>query len=230
MKRSKKADAPQSVLDWIRIEEERTGEKPPFDMLQRPEKDELRRTLLEEQGFLCAYCGRPLSSDFSDSHVDHFWPQAVFNGLSAREDRRLDHANLFQSCGPSSLPGNAASGLPYTCGNAKGDWYDERYSIMPSEQGCEERFMYDGAGQIKPSDSRDQGASNMIVKLRLYDPSLNNERKKIIHELEVSVLRYSPTLGGVQEEIDRWLETDGTGRASGFSQVAKRYLETEGAG
>ena len=107
MKQSYKGRAPQSVLNWIEMEEGRLGEKPQFATLQRPEKDDLRLTLLKEQGFLCAYCGRALSSDFSNSHIDHFWPQTAFDGSGGRDDLRLDHKNLFQSCGPSSLPNKA---------------------------------------------------------------------------------------------------------------------------
>ena len=227
MKQSNKVEAPESVLNWIRVEEGRLGEKPAFATLQRPEKDDLRLTLLKEQGFLCAYCGRALSADFSDSHIDHFWPQTIFDGTGGHDDLRLDHDNLFQSCGPSSLPSRAARGLPYTCGAAKDDWYDEQHSIMPSEEDCELRFMYDAAGQVSPTEDDDQAARNMIERLRLDDAALNNERKKIVQELEQDVLGQSPTVLELREEIDSWLEVDEAGRLSGFAQVARRYLEVE---
>ena len=227
MKRSNKGEAPQTVVDWIRSEELRLGQKPPFESLQRPEKDHLRGALLREQGYLCTYCGRSLASDFSDSHIDHFWPQAEFNGTGGRKDLRLDHNNLFQSCGPSSLPGGAARDLPNTCGSAKRNWYDEEYSIVPSEENCEERFMYDGAGQIAPSNSLDHAGINMINSLNLHDPALNYHRKKIVQELEEVFLSMSPSLVEVQNEISRWLQTDDAGRLSGFSQVARRYLGVE---
>ena len=227
MKWSNKGEAPQILLRWIREQREILGENPTFETFQRPEKDHLRHVLLIEQGFLCAYCGRALAADFSDSHMDHFWPQSVFNGQEGREDLRLAQANLFQSCGPSSLPSSAARALPFTCGSAKGEWYDEEHSIIPSQADCEGRFMYDGAGQIRAADDQDTGAINMIGKLRLYDQALNSERKKIAVELEREFLDLSPSAAEVRREIDRWLHADDAGRLSGFAQVAKRYLEEE---
>ena len=100
---------------------------------------------------------------------------------------------------------------------------------MPSEEDCELRFMYDAAGQVSPTRDDDQAARNMIERLRLNDAALNNERKKLVRELEQDVLSRSPTVLELQDEIDSWLEADEAGKLSGFAQVAKRYLEVEAA-
>lgn len=39
-----------------------------------PEKDDIRRALLEEQGFLCAYCMRRIN-DIKDSTIEHYFAQ-----------------------------------------------------------------------------------------------------------------------------------------------------------
>lgn len=227
MKRSNKGSPPQSFLDWIRTEERLFNSRPEFDDLRRPEKDHLRRTLLQEQGFLCTYCGRSLASDFSDSHIDHFWPQAVFNGMDHPEDRRLAHDNLFQSCGPSSLPGMAEKPLNFTCGEAKGDWYDEQDFVIPSETECEGRFIYDGSGRIEAKSPSDRAARNMIGVLKLDDPRLDNERKKVIQDIEGDLLSNGPDWDEVEMEIVSLSTPDDEGRMTGFAQVARRYLEEE---
>ena len=227
MKRSYKGEAPQSFQDWIRTEEEVYNEKPAFDALRAPEKNELRRVLLKEQGFLCAYCGRSLASDFSDSHVDHFWPQAAFDGRTHPNDRRLDHGNLFQSCGPASLPGMLSKFPHSTCGDAKSDWYDEQSFVIPSDEGCEERFAYDASGRIGAKNGSDGGAWNMIGALELDHPALRNERKKVIQELERTFFSAQPDWGEVEREIFFLSATDEEGRQTGFAQVARRYLEEE---
>ena len=201
--------------------------RPLFDDLRHPEKDHLRRILLLEQGLLCAYCGRGLASDFSDSHVDHFWPQSDFDGSGHRQDRRLDHDNLFQSCGPGSLPGMKKRFFSSTCGDAKGNWYHERDYVIPSNAGCEDRFSYDGSGAIGPKDPGDLGARNMIANLKLDDAGLNNERKKVIQSIEQDVLSKGPDWNEVERELGRLCSTDGEGRMTGFAQVARRYLEEE---
>ena len=224
-KRSYKGDAPQSFVDWIKGEEAVYGEKPTFDTLRAPEKDELRLVLLKEQGFLCAYCGRSLSSDFLDSHVDHFWPQAVFNGRAHPDDRRLDHGNLFQSCGPTSLPGLLGKPHHSICGDAKNDWYNEQEFVIPSEEGCEERFVYDPSGRIDATNSLDRRALNMVGALELNHPALSNQRKKVIEELEQTFFSNQPDWREVDGEIVELSRKDEEGRQTGFAQVARRYLD-----
>ena len=227
MKRSHKGALPQSVKDWIRSEKEIYNENPAFDALRAPEKDELRRVLMREQGFLCAYCGRSLASNFSDSHVDHFWPQAVFDGRTHQDDRRLEHGNLFQSCGPASLPGMLMKFPHSTCGDAKGDWYDEERFVIPSDERCEERFVYDASGRIGAKDGSDWGAWNMIEALKLDHAALRNERKRVIQELERAFFSAGPDWGEVEREILCLRGIDDEGRQTGFAQVARRYLEEE---
>ena len=227
MKRSNKGSPPRSFLDWIKAEERVLSCKPEFGDLKRPEKDHLRRALLQEQGFLCTYCGRSLASDFSDSHIDHFWPQAVFNGIDDPEDRRFSHDNLFQSCGPSSLPGMPEKFLKSTCGEAKGDWYDEQDFVMPSEAECEDRFIYDGSGCIETKNPSDRAARNMIEVLKLDHPRLDNDRKKVIQDIEGDLLSNGPGWDDVEMEIVSLNTLDNEGRMTGFAQVARRYLEEE---
>ena len=227
MKRSSKGAPPRSFLDWISAEAREFDRKPEFDDLKRPEKDDLRRTLLVEQCFLCVYCGRSLDSDFSDSHIDHFWPQSVFNGSDHPDDRRLEHDNLFQSCGPGSLPGMAERFRHATCGEAKGDWYDEQHFVIPSAPDCEDRFVYDASGRIGAKDPCDRAAVNMIAALKLDHPSLDSERKKVIQDIEQDFLSGRPDWSEVETEIGSSSATDEEGRMVGFAQVARRYLEEE---
>ena len=226
MKRSLKSTPPTSFLDWIASEIEVHGANPEFNTLQNPEKYELRMSLVREQGFLCVYCGRSLSYDLSDGHIDHFWPQSIFNGISHPDDRRLDYQNLFQSCGPSSLPAPTAATLPDTCGDAKGNWYDEEHYIIPTERRCEARFQFSPTGTIHPRDSTDIAAINMISVLRLNDPALCYERRKVIRELESAILSSYQTIAEIRGEIES-ATTPHNDRLIGFSHVVTNYLQDE---
>ena len=117
VKCSNKGAAPKIFIDWVNGEQKTREHLPPYSDLQNPEKEAMRQSLMKEQGYLCVYCGRSLASDFSDSHIDHFWPQSIFNGKTHEngkiyKDRRVCYSNLFMSCGRDS-------GLPITCGRAK---------------------------------------------------------------------------------------------------------------
>ena len=69
----------------------------------------------------------------------------------------------------------------------------------------------------------------MISALKLNHPSLNNDRKKIIQNVELEVLSKEPALEEIEDEIGGWNATDEEGRMKGFAQVARRYLEEERA-
>ena len=55
------------------------------------EKDDLRKMLLKEQGYLCAYCMRRI--DIEHMKIEHWFPE---NELSDIE--RLDYRNMLGSC------------------------------------------------------------------------------------------------------------------------------------
>lgn len=230
MKRSYKRAAPPSFERWKRTQEEGTGLRPTFRDLQQPERNDVRDALLKEQNFLCAYCGRRLNPDHSDSHIDHFWPQRHFSGTPdpegvTREDRRLNHDNFFLSCGPPSLPSKPS--LPCTCGDAKGDWFDECYHVMPSDPDCESKFVYGNAGGIEPKNRDDVAAHNMIDNLNLRNEVLALERKKVIQEIEREILQSDAQPGDKADQINSWCSPDRTGMMTGFAQVVRRYFEEE---
>ena len=220
MKCSNKGAAPKIFIDWVNGEQETHGQLPPYENLQNPEKEAMRQPLIKEQGYLCVYCGRSLESDFSDSHIDHFWPQSIFNGKT-HEDRRVCYSNLFMSCGRDS-------GLPITCGRAKGNWFNRSDYIIPIDPCCEGRFVYTGAGKIEPQNPCHTAAIQMIDILKLNDPSLVSERKKIVQYIMCTFFSDDPdTTDEIQNEIDDLNTPDAEGRLRGFSQVSKRYLEEE---
>ena len=54
------------------------------------EIDNLRKFLLEEQGYICCYCMSRISCD--NSKIEHFKPQ------SPHRDKQIEYSNLFISC------------------------------------------------------------------------------------------------------------------------------------
>ena len=224
MKYSNKGAAPKIFIDWVKGEQKTREHLPPYSDLQNPEKEEVRQSLMKEQGCLCVYCGRSLASDFSDSHIDHFWPQSIFNGKT-HEDRRVCYSNLFMSCGRDS-------GLPITCGRAKGNWFNRSDYITPSDPCCEGRFRYTGAGKIEPQNLCDTAAMNMIKMLNLNNLALKYARKQIIQYIARTFFSDDPdttpaTTDEIQDEIDALNAANADGRLTGFSQVSRRYMEEE---
>jgi len=209
-----KGAPPVAFLDWLGLANDEWI--PTYGNLRGNPMIAVRNALLRESNFLCAYCGRTVLADGSDSHIEHFYPQSKF------EDWSVEWWNLFISCGRAT-----SEVTPATCGTLKSDWVPSPDFIIPSSKGCEGRFRYDGLGEIAPRTAVDVAASTMIKKLGLNDGALSLERQQIIAALEYDVDAGELTPAMIPEEIERWRSADSGGRLKAFSQVAARYLEEE---
>ena len=218
MKYSAKSAPPQSFVNWLAKANQNW--QPTYQSLQNPEISEVRQALLVEQEFVCCYCGRALKEDHSDSHIDHFRPQKIYDGKT-KEDLTLSYPNFVASCGPPNR-----SGRPSTCGDAKGDQFDEAAHVEPWDPECEQRFGYGSSGIIQATQADDVGANAMIDILKLHDESLILERGVFLAALEADITSGTITAQNVSAEIQR-LRTATGGRRIGFSHVAARYLEGE---
>ena len=165
MKYIVKQQEPQAFLDWKAM----AGEAwlPTYDDLRGEVKQNVKQSLMVEQGYLCCYCERRLLDD--DSHIEHFNPQ---------HDPRVDplvYANLFCSC-----QNKTEKGAPRHCGNLKNGWFDEQLLISPLSDDCEEQFAYSGDGKIRPANPMDVSAQVTIKRLGLGIPKVNALREKAI--------------------------------------------------
>ena len=82
--------------------------------------------LLQEQGHICAYCGRRLTDKV---RIDHLNPKSI------HKERVLDYSNLLAVC-----DGSQGQGLINEhCDVKKGDL---EISVQPTSEDCENRFSY----------------------------------------------------------------------------------------
>lgn len=79
------------------------------------EKGNLRKQLLEEQGYICCYCMSPISC--KNSKIEHYKPQTKYRSL------QIDYQNLFVSC----QGGEGLRKKEQFCDTYKGE--DELHSI-----------------------------------------------------------------------------------------------------
>lgn len=102
------------------------------------DKDDIRQSLLEEQGYLCAYCMRRIGID--DMKIEHRIPQ------SADPTEQLDYRNMLGVC-------NGGEGMDKkstTCDTHKGD---AKITINPQYQSHIDTITYSSAtGEIHSSD------------------------------------------------------------------------------
>jgi uncharacterized protein (TIGR02646 family) len=168
MKRVLKGTEPASFTEWKNSANDEWT--PTYTTLQNPQKRDLHKSLLIEQGFFCCYCGREI--DAASSHIEHFKPQEHYEELA------LEYQNLHASCLRETRPGN-----PLHCGHRKGNWFDEEQHISPMDEQCEQRFRYLRTGEIQSTESEDPPATKMIEVLALDIAYLNNRRQSTIRLL-----------------------------------------------
>jgi len=169
MKRIIKNPEPQEFLDWKALENEEW--KPTYGGLQNPEKENLHKALLTEQGEICCYCNRRI--ELNDSHIEHLRPQnypgKLYNHLA------LDYQNLLSSC-----QRDGKKGEPRHCGVLKADWFEEPSFISPLEADCESKFGFTVDGQIFPTNEQDKASIETISRLGLKIDKLKAGRNRAI--------------------------------------------------
>lgn len=178
--------------------------KPDYDGMHSDIKNRVKKVLMEEQGYICCYCERRLEE--RDSHIEHLRPQDPYG------DDQLNYQNMLCSCLQNTKPKE-----PLHCGTLRGNWYDERY-ISPLEPGCETRFEYTEAGEIKPRKD-DQAAETTIDKLGLNIDKLIALRYDAIKPFQDETLSSDE----LQQFVAGYLQPDNEGRFNPFYTTI-RYL------
>ena len=163
---------PPELVGWLALESPEWQPSYPFpNDIRQSVVDALR----EAQRGLCVYCGRRLHPGRPGrSHIEHFRPQSRYPDLS------VDLANLFLSCGPEAQAGKPSE----TCGNAKGDRFDETGCIEPQYPACTHRFRFLLTGEVAPRTGDDAAAGTMIELLNLNHRELTKDREDILDRID----------------------------------------------
>lgn len=173
-------------------------------------KSEVKRALMQEQGYICCYCEGRISTN--DSHIEHFRPKSDLSVDS------LDFSNLLCSCLKDKVAGD-----PLHCGHLKNNWFDPILLISPFDISCETKFRYKPDGLISPADPNDQAAKETINKLGLNIPKLIAMRKQAIESFTDIENPLSPS--ELQQFVANYLQQDVQGRFSQFWTTIKYLYE-----
>lgn len=185
---------------------------PGYVDLQNPQKRKLHESLLNEQGWVCCYCGRQI--DLHDSHIEHFRPQERYADLA------LNFENMHASCIRETQPG-----MPLHCGHAKGADFDEALQISPLDAHSESRFTYTWDGDIIPSDVTDTQAAYMVELLKLDIAFLRDRRLEVIGRIFDADFLATATLQELEVLRDFFRTHSAQGKAQSFGHVLARFAE-----
>lgn len=167
MKHIHKNPSPEAFELWKQTPLADNAQLPDWDNLHGKKKQEVMRSLLQEQGWICCYCGARIGVRRGDCHIEHFRPRSHYPTL------KLAYDNLFASC-QGELPPE-----PNHCGHRKRDWFDESLTLSPLTDTTESalRFLEDGRVKPTPKHPNELAAHETIARLNLNASTLQRQRQ-----------------------------------------------------
>ena len=130
--------------------------------------------LIKEQGSLCAYTMKRISSD--SSHVEHIKPESLCRDECRGSD--LDYLNMV-ACFPKE-----GMSRRYRYGaQEKDNWWENGGAefVSPLHPNCERRFRFDLEGNIQAVNGQ-SAAMTTIRVLALDHDTLCEDRRRVIQE------------------------------------------------
>lgn len=125
----KKQYQPEKFREYV------NSDKAHFDDMPTEIKSLLRKALLQEQGYLCAYCMTKIS-DAQNVKIEHFVPRNTKN--------ELDYSNLLAVC-------KGGEGRPYSRQTCDSHKKDILINVNPQNASDIETISYTRNGYIKSS-------------------------------------------------------------------------------
>ncbi len=167
MRKISKTYPKKKFQDWVKKNKD-LPENFNYDSIQTDAKQELKETLLEEQGFLCAYTGCRILD--TTSHIEHIKPQ---NKCEYGED--VDYRNLIACFPDDGGDKSYGFGAPLKAG-----WWNKDQFISPTAADCETHFTFTWSGKIKAFPDDHAAAQKTIEILGLNHSNLIKLRRAAI--------------------------------------------------
>lgn len=176
-------------------------------------KDEIRNCLLQEQGFLCAYCMSRIN--VSKMRIEHFLCQDTYPELS------LEYSNMLGCCAGGESNKNENNKSILHCDVSKAN-IDISINPLNANPPVEQVIRYTKDGNISTTDKHYQ---NDIEKtLNLICSRLVSNREEVYKNV-INTLRSSDfVLSSVQKSLDHFQTKNTDGRLPEYAGVAIFFL------
>ncbi|MCP4134575.1 MAG: TIGR02646 family protein [bacterium] len=130
------------------------------------DKDDLRQSLLDEQGDICCYCMQRIKND--SMKIEHWKSQSGFS------EYQLQYNNMLGACqGNEGNPGNLQH-----CDTRKGDTDITINPLDKNCENCENLVKYRKNGEIYSDD--EEICNDLDITLNLNNQTLVQNRKKTL--------------------------------------------------
>lgn len=138
------------------------------------QKDELRESLVAEQGALCCYCLQRIHPAADKMKIEHWHSQTGY------AEEQLDYGNLLGAC----MGGEGRPRKLLHCDTRKGDFVLSRNPANPNHQ-IESFIAFLSDGSIKSCDEDLDG--QLVTVLNLNLPQLKRNRKAVLDAFQASL-------------------------------------------
>lgn len=169
------------------------SEKEAYERLRNPLKDQVRRSLVNEQGGLCAYCmcsipRRDAAPSIAPIIIEHYVPRNPADGRSVGQ--ALDYNNLLAVCHGNKGPSGTRLPEDLTCDAHRGNI--EFRKVNPCDERTLETIYYDVNGKIYAGDA--DVNIDLVDTLNLNCPSspIVGERKSALDEIINDISNIEP--------------------------------------
>jgi len=177
-----------------------------------PVKEEIRKALLKEQGYLCAYC---MSRIEEDVRIEHWHCRSRYDA------EQLDYKNLLCCCKGNEGAGSARD---YHCDKRKGD-SDIAYNPANPAHHKRLAISYLRDGEILSRDAKFN--QDLNERLNLNIAKLKNNRRAVSDGVFDALGKTEGTCGiaEIDKFLQRWQTADGDGKLKEYCDVAVFFLE-----
>lgn len=161
-----KTSPPQEFIDY---------KKTPgvsFEGLSGDPKRALRQQLLEDQGYICCYCGKRIYND-NHTKIEHIKCQANYGELA------LDYNNMLASCDGGENDRSNGAAHQIHCDAKKGN---QEIPLSPLDKDIENTLSFFEDGTVK---GKGEKGKELIRVLGLDAEFLNTERRNAIEQYEL---------------------------------------------
>ena len=180
MRQIHKKMMPVHFFNWTNHFTEVTGNEATYEDLHGSHGDgeylKLKRSLVEEQGFICCYCERRIGQEqyLRDCDIEHFMPRNPERGMPVAQQAicraaQMEYHNMFASC-----KGELADSTDH-CNHKKDNWFDFDECISPAEDEINGIYGFKLSGEIYALGNK---GSEMLKHLNLNSYVLQEQRKE----------------------------------------------------
>lgn len=194
-----------------------------YDNCPTDVKDEIRKSLLKEQGYICCYCQQRIKVTNpdrigDDMKIEHFKPQNIYNGLNGKPDLTLDYQNMLGAC-PGVLDQEGTH-----CDTHKGG---TEITLSPLGKRFEDLIKYRKSnGEIYSDNETINRELNQVLNLNLV--TLRDNRKEVL----VGIANYLDrktrgkwTKPMIEHIIQKYEQRNKKNEYAPFSQAIVFYLK-----